>query len=99
MPQLIELCASSALPLSVEHTKVNSSETLSSHVRSEVTSLPTPPTVAHNLDALFTKELCDLLSGLETAIPILGRVIACLLTGTPIKGKINKVGNYSRTDI
>jgi hypothetical protein len=55
--------------------------------------------VAHNPDALLAKELCDLLSGLETAIPGLGRVIACLLTGTPIKDKIKKVGDCSRTGI
>jgi hypothetical protein len=55
--------------------------------------------VAHNPDALLAKELCDHLSGLETAIPGLGRAIACLLTGTPIKGKIKKVGDCSRTGI
>jgi hypothetical protein len=81
MPKLPELCASPALPLSVEHKKVDSSATLNSHVQSEVTSLPIPPPVAHNPDALFAKELCDLLSGLETAIHGLGRAIACLLTG------------------
>jgi hypothetical protein len=55
--------------------------------------------VAHKSDALFVKELCDLLSGLETAIPGLGRAIACLLTGAPIKGKIKKVGDCTRTSI
>jgi hypothetical protein len=99
MPELPELCVSPTLPLSVEHTKVDSSATLSSHVRSEVTSLPIPPPMAHNPDALLVKELCDLLSGLETAIPGLGKAIACLLTGTPIKGKIKKVGDCSRIAI
>jgi hypothetical protein len=55
--------------------------------------------VAHNPDALLTKELRDLLSGLETAIRGLGRAIACLLIGTPIKDKIKKVGDCSRTGI
>jgi hypothetical protein len=36
---------------------------------------------------------------LETAIPGLGRAIACLLTGIPINGKIKKVGDYPRADI
>jgi hypothetical protein len=31
-------------------------------------------------------ELCDVLSKLEVAIPGCGRAIACLLTGTAIKG-------------
>jgi hypothetical protein len=53
--------------------------------------------VTHNPDALLAKEVCDLLSGLYIAIPGLGRVIACLLTGTPIKGKNKKVGDCSRT--
>ena len=48
---------------------------------------PTP-----NPDALFAKELCDLLASVEVARPGLGRSIACLLTGTPIKGKKKKVG-------
>ena len=48
---------------------------------------PTP-----NPDALFAKELCDLLASVEVARPGLGRSIACLLTGTPIRGKQKKAG-------
>ena len=48
---------------------------------------PTP-----NSNALFAKELCDLLASVEVARPGLGRSIACLLTGTPIRGKSKKVG-------
>ena len=48
---------------------------------------PTP-----NPNALFAKELCDLLASVEVARPGLGRSIACLLTGTPIRGKQKKVG-------
>ena len=48
---------------------------------------PTP-----NSNALFAKELCDLLASVEVARPGLGRSIACLLMGTPIKGKQKKVG-------
>ena len=48
---------------------------------------PTP-----NTDALFAKKFCDLLARVEVARPGFGRSIACLLTGTPIKGKQKKVG-------
>jgi hypothetical protein len=62
-----------------------------------VTSSPIPPLAIHNPDALLAKEVCDLLSSLNTAIPRLGRAIACLLTETPIKGKNKKVGDCPRT--
>jgi hypothetical protein len=64
-----------------------------------VTSSLIPPPSAHNPDALLAKELCDLLSGLDIAIPGLGRAVACLLTGTPIKDKIKKVRDCSWTDM
>jgi hypothetical protein len=92
MSELQDLCVSPALPLSLEHMKVDLSATLSLPERPVVTSSPVPPPTTHNPDALLAKELCDLLSGLETAIPRLGRTIACLLTGTSIKDKIKKVG-------
>jgi hypothetical protein len=77
MPELDGHCASMALPLSiVEHTKVDSSATLIFPERLDVTTSPIPPSMAHNPDALLAKEVCDLLSGLETAIPGLGRAIA-----------------------
>ena len=41
-------------------------------------------------DALFAKELCDLLTSVDVARPGLGRSIACHLTGTPIRGKQKK---------
>ncbi|XBJ24031.1 hypothetical protein VPH35_002000 [Triticum aestivum] len=43
-------------------------------------------------DALFAKELCDLLTSVDVARPGLGRSIACHLTGTPIRGKQKKGG-------
>jgi hypothetical protein len=97
IPELQDLCVSPTLPLSVENTKMDSSTTLSSPERPVVTSSPIPPPSAHNPDALLAKELCDLLSGLDTAIPGLGRAVACLLMGTPIKDKIKKVGDCSWT--
>ncbi|XBH92908.1 hypothetical protein VPH35_083943 [Triticum aestivum] len=50
------------------------------------------PTPTPNSNALFAKELCDLLASVEVARPGLGRSIACLLTGTPIRGKQKKMG-------
>jgi hypothetical protein len=96
MPELGELCVSPALPLSAEHAKVDSSVTLSSHVRSDVASASFSPPPA--LDP-GTKMICDLLGGLEVAIPGLGRAIACRLTGSTIKDKSKKVGDYPRADI
>ncbi|XBI29688.1 hypothetical protein VPH35_053620 [Triticum aestivum] len=46
---------------------------------------------APNSNALFAKELCDLLASVEVARPGLGRSIACLLIGTP-RDKQKKVG-------
>jgi hypothetical protein len=67
-------------------------------VQSDVTYVPIPPPLPNNRDVLFAKELRDLLSSVEDAIPGCGRAIACLLTGTSLKGK-SKVDGCSRTDI
>jgi hypothetical protein len=91
MPELRELCTIPTLPLSVEHKKVDSPTTLSSHEQLDEVSAPIPPSMLDNPDALFVKELCDILSSLEAAIPRCGRAVACLLNETPIKGK-SKVG-------
>jgi hypothetical protein len=79
MPRLQELCTSPVLPLLVEHKKVDSPMTLSSPKQSDDVSTPVPPSVPDNPDALFAKELYDILSSLEAAIPGCGRAIACLL--------------------
>ena len=99
MPELRDLCASSALPLSLsmDHTKGDLSAALGSSERSDVISAPIPPSPGHNPDALFAKELCDLLSSVEAACPGSGRAIACLLTGTKIKGRSKKVKDCHRT--
>ena len=95
MPDLEELCARPGLRLSVEHMKVDS-PTLTSPEQSDVVSTPIPPRPVHNSDDLLAKEVCDLLSGLEAAIPGCGRAFACLLTGTTSKRK-RKVGDCTRT--
>jgi hypothetical protein len=99
MPELQELCESPDLPLVVEHVKVNASTTLSWPEQSDVAPAPIPPPPPHSSDALFAEEICDLLSKFDVLIPGLGRSIACLLTGTPIKKKNEKMGNGSRISI
>ncbi|KAM3294795.1 hypothetical protein ACQJBY_037589 [Aegilops geniculata] len=84
MPELRELCGGSVLPLSIEQPKVMPV--------SDMTIEPIVLAPTSNPDALFAKELCDLLASVEVARPGLGRSIACLLTGTPIRGKQKKVG-------
>jgi hypothetical protein len=95
MPELQELCESSALP---EHVKVDSPLTLSSPERSDVDSAPVASLPTLSPDALFAKELCDVLSKLEAAIPGCGRAIACLLTGTAVKGNGKKVNDCPRKE-
>jgi hypothetical protein len=80
------------LPLIVEHVKVDVPTTLSLPEQSDVSPTPIPPLPPHSSDALVMKEICDLLSSLDVLIPGLGRSIACLLTGMPIKETIKKVG-------
>lgn len=113
MPDIQELCVSPSLPLSVEHMKVDLpmtscvqpvSDAPLSGVQLEVnlpkqSDVPIRQSASHNSDVLFAKELCALLSSVEVAIPGCGRAIACLLTGTTIKGKGNKVDDRSRSDI
>jgi hypothetical protein len=99
MSELQELDASPDLPMIMEHVQVDGSATLSLPEQSDVAPTPIPPSPARSPDALVAEELCDLLSRLDVLIPGLGRSIACLLTGTPIKEKIKKVGDGLRTDI
>jgi hypothetical protein len=99
MPELQGLCASPVLPSSEEHVNVDSMATLSSPERSDVISTTIPPKPALNSDALFAKELCDILSSLEAANPGIGRALACILTGSTIKSKIKKVRDCPRTGI
>jgi hypothetical protein len=91
------LCTRCTL-LSVEHAKVGFPLTLSSLERSDVAFAPIASSPILNLDALFAKELCDVLIGLEATISRCGREIVCLLTGTIIKDKI-KMGDCPRTGI
>jgi hypothetical protein len=53
--------------------------------------------LAPNSEALFGKELCDLLVSLVTANPIYGKEIACILMGKASKGLIRKVEKSQRS--
>lgn len=50
-------------------------------------------------EALFAKELYDLLAKLEVVSPTSNKVIACLLAGMVIRGKCKKVDACSRASI
>jgi hypothetical protein len=99
MPELQGLCESPVLPLSEEHVNVDSLTALSSPKRSDVISATIPPKQKLNSDALFAKELCDILSSLEAANLGIGRALACILTGDIIKSKSKKVSDCPRTGI
>jgi hypothetical protein len=54
-------------------------------------------TLAPNSDALFAKELCDLLASLEVASLGSGKAIACLLAEKATEDKIKNVKEYLRS--
>jgi hypothetical protein len=87
MSELRELGTVTDLPPAVAHVKVDVPATMSLPEQSGVAHTPISSPPPHSSDALFAKEICDLLSKLDVAIPGLGRSIACLLTGTAIRGK------------
>jgi hypothetical protein len=93
MPELQELCATPDLALSMEHVKVDDPVILSLPERLDVGSTPISPWPPPNSDALFAEKICDLLNKLDVVIPGLGRAIACLLSGTTLKGKSQKVSS------
>jgi hypothetical protein len=103
MPELHELCREASSPLSMTH-QVDSHETLvvaAAHPPVE----PCQPLVfvdpgdkitkagalAPEADALFAKELGDLLVSLEAASPGYGKEIACVLAGNASEDMIKKV--------
>ena len=93
-PKSIGCQASTSLPLGViEHGVLDVADVPSFATMeqvmpvSDMTIEPSVLAPTPNPDALFAKKLCDLLASVEVARPGLGRSIACLLTGTPIRGK------------
>ena len=105
MPELQVVCASSDLPLSMEQTMVDKQATtseghdstvtceqseVSSLGRSHVILAPVPPPPTDTSNALFAKELCDLLTIVEAISPGTGRAIACLLIGSTFKANARR---------
>jgi hypothetical protein len=100
MPELKELCGESSVASMVELGSLES-------VAVAMTSLPpaleepdfvdTVGVLAPNSEALFGKELYDLLVSLEAANPGYGKEIACVLTGKASKGLIRKVEKSLRS--
>ena len=98
-PKFIGCQALATLPLGVLERRVLDGGALPSPATVEqvmpVSGMTIEPSVVAptpNPDALFAKELCDLLASVDVARPGFGRSIACLLTGTPIRGKQKKGG-------
>jgi hypothetical protein len=104
MPELQELCGELSVVLPVE---------LRSLEASVVNMAPSPPplrpcqapaivdsggVLAPNSEALFGKELCDLLVNLDTASPGYGMKIACVLAGKAFEDMIKKVENSPRSE-
>ena len=97
-PSMEPCQASNSLPLGNMERGVSDDAVIPSSMAIEqvmpVSGMTIEPLVlspAPNSNALFAKELCDLLASVEVARPGLGRSIACLLTGTPIRDKQKKV--------
>jgi hypothetical protein len=63
----------------------------------ELDFVDTGGVLAPNSEALFGKELCDLLVSLEVANPGYGKEIACVLTEKASKGLIRKVEKSLRS--
>jgi hypothetical protein len=96
MPELQELCGELAPPLSMVHLEVDSLG--SSVVASMPLALePHQLLVSVDSEALFAKDLCDLLVSLEAASPGYGKEIACLLLGKDTGDKVKKVKEYLRS--
>jgi hypothetical protein len=100
MPELKELCGESSMASMVELGTLES-------VPVATTYLPPPSkepdfadiggVLAPNFEALFGKELCDLLVSLEAANPGYGKEIACVLAGKASKDLIRKVEKSLRS--
>jgi hypothetical protein len=93
MHELQELCGKSAPPLSVVHLEVDSLE-------ASTMACATPSVEPSQLlvsDALFAKELFDLLVSLEAASPGSAKEIACLLSEKPTGNKVKKMMEYLRS--
>jgi hypothetical protein len=89
-PEFHKLCKASfdVLPL-----ELGSFEALMTLSPQSSTSLVSGAVVKHSSDALFAKELCDLLASLEAVSPRYGKDIDCILAGQASEDLIMKVEN------
>jgi hypothetical protein len=96
MPELQELCGEPSSPTSMVQTSAVASTPhpvmLSHHDEKVIEACALDP----NSEALFARELCDLLASLEVAIPGSRKEIACLLAEQTSRDKIQKVKDYLR---
>jgi hypothetical protein len=100
MPELNELCGESSVASMVELGSLESmavAMTSLPPVSEEPDFVDNRGVLAPNSEALFGKELCDLLLSLEAAIPGYGKEIACVLAGKASKGLIKKVEKSLRS--
>jgi hypothetical protein len=94
MPELKELCGESSVASMMELGSLESVEVGMSSLppaSEELDFVYTGGVLAPNSEALFGKELCDLLVSLEVANPGYGKEIACVLAGKASKSLIRKV--------
>jgi hypothetical protein len=92
MPELQELCGESVPPQSMVHNEVDSLGPL--EVASATPSFETSKSLVS--EAVFAKELSDLLVTLEVAIPGSSKEIASLLSEKAAGDKIKRVKEYLR---
>jgi hypothetical protein len=77
MPEHRELCTSPALPLSVEHKKVDSPMTLSSPEQSDEVSAPIPPSMLDNPMLFLQKSFATYLAAWRLLfLDVEGRLLA-----------------------
>jgi hypothetical protein len=87
-PILYKLCEESSMVLPFEQ---GSFEALAPSLPSLAAFVVSGGVFAHSSEALFAKELCGLLTSLDTASPGYGKDIACVLEGKTSKEIIRKV--------
>lgn len=97
MPELQQLCVEPSPPLSMVHLQVDSLGTsvvasaLAPVEPSHLGEVVEADVLAPNSEALFAKELCELLVSLEAASPGYGKEIACVLAGQASEVVIRRV--------
>jgi hypothetical protein len=100
MPELKELCGESSMASMVELGTLESMPVAMTYLppqSKEPDFADIGGVLEPNFEALFGKELCDLLVSLEAANPGYGKEIACVLAGKASKDLIRKVEKSLRS--